>query len=289
MKEDCDYFQPFSSCPSFLSADIICVVLNKRTLRPIYMIVLSKSPDPLDWTQHFTTIGLTPYLPAEVSTFMVAPLCSKLRKSWKVKSLTEEHLMSLPWAVSRTEFYLASCRFLPQPDGFALLATSIHSILGCHISAHQRCFASNKMWCLSSAPLCLHPRVLLLIRSSTDLYRSPPSWAIAFREFLFITSDLSSGGRCHYQVRFSDCSAESSCRDSSEGLHVCGYNDRLLKKKKPFVICHLCTPTICGSYGSVFLAIGTRTLFFPFQSVSLQTWAYQQKTKTTVKRILIVL
>lgn len=78
MKEDCDCFQPFHSCPSFLSADIICLVLNVRTLRPIYMIVLSKSPDPLDWTQHFSTIGLTPYLPAEVSTFMVALLCSKL-------------------------------------------------------------------------------------------------------------------------------------------------------------------------------------------------------------------
>lgn len=84
------------------------------------------------------------------------------------------------------------------------------------------------MWCLSSAPLCFHPRGLVLIRSSSDLYRSPPSWAIAFSEFLFITSDLSSHGRCHYQVRFSNFSAQSSCRDSSEGLHVCGSNDRLL-------------------------------------------------------------
>lgn len=127
------------------------------------MIVLSKSPDPLDWTQHLSTIGLTPYLPAEVSTFM--------------------------------------------------------------ISAHQRCFATNKMWCLSPASLCLHARGLLLIRSSSDLYRSSSGWTITFREFLFITFDLSSSGRCH---QFSDFSAQSSCRDSSEGLHVCGYNDRLL-------------------------------------------------------------
>lgn len=136
--------------------------------------------------------------------------------------------MSLPWAVGKTEFYLASCRCLPHPDRFALLANSIHSILCCHISAHQRCFATNKMWCLRSASLCLHPRGLLLIRSSFDLYRSPPRWAIAFSESLFITFDLSSGDRCHYQVWFSDFSAQSSCRDSSEGLHVCSYNDRLL-------------------------------------------------------------
>lgn len=170
--------------------------------------MLSKSSDPLDWTQpgpslyyHWTD---------------TVPPCIGLS----------------------LEFYLASCRCLPHPDGFALLTSSIHSILCCHISAHQRCFASNKMWCLSSAPLCLHPRGLLLIHY--------PSWAIAFSNCLFITSDLSSGGRCHYQVRFSDCSAQSSCRDSSEGLPVCGYNDRLLfvflfctfkGKRKPF--CHL--------------------------------------------------
>lgn len=175
--------------------------------------------------------------------------------------------------------YLAPCRCLPRPDGFALLASSIHLVPCCLISAHQRRSASNKLWRLSSLSLSLHPRGLLLIRySSSDLYRSPPSWAITFSESLFITFDLSSGCRCYYQVRFSDCSAQSSYRDSSEGPHVCGYNDGLLFVflfctfigNFFFVICHLCTLTKCesGTYGPVLLAI--QFCFLANRSVSTE-------------------
>lgn len=143
-----DYFQPFHSCPSFLSADIICVVLHKRTLRPFPIFVLSKSPDPLDGTQHFSTIRATLYLPAEVSIFIVALLCSKLLLSGWMKFLSsvEEKLEGwvLDWrtlesAVSRRQdwiFFLASCRCFStswqicSPCQFYLF----HSLLP-HISA----------------------------------------------------------------------------------------------------------------------------------------------------------
>lgn len=133
---------------------------------------------------------------------------------------------------------------------------------------------------LSSASLCLWLRGVLLMRySSSDLYRSPPSWAIAFRGGSFcccLPLIYRPMWRGYYQVSSSDCSAQLSCRESSEGPHVCGYTERLLfifllctfAENRNNLICHFCTPTKRGSgrYGL--------NPVFPFLSVSLQMMSF---------------
>lgn len=132
----------------------------------------------------------------------------------------------------------------------------------------------NEMRCLSSVSLCLQLRGVLLRRYfSSDLYRSPPSWAIAFRGGSFrccLPLIYRPMWRGYYQVSSSDCSAHLSCRESSEGPHFCGYIDRLLfifllctfTQNWNDLICHFCTQTRSGRCG--------HSPLFPFLSVSLQ-------------------
>lgn len=167
----------------------------------------------------------------------------------------------------------------------------IHSYHQLHPSCSPLPHLKNEMWRLTSVSLCLRLWGVLLRRcSSSDLYRSPPSWATAFRGGSFcccLPLIYRPMWRGYYQVSSSDCSAHLSCRESSEGPHVCGYNDRLLfifllctlAENRNDLICHFCTQTKhrSGRYGP--------SPLFPLLSVSLQ----MMRKKTTLGRILIVL
>lgn len=153
----------------------------------------------------------------------------------------------------------------------------------------------DEMQRLNAGPLCLRLRgVLLICYSSSDLYRSPPSWAIAFRGGLFrccLPLIYCPMWRGYYQVSSSDCSAQLSCRESSEGPHVCGYTDRLLfiflfctvAENRNNLICHFCTQNVGAGGG------GYRpSPLFPFLSVSLQMMRASSEEEKTLGRILIV-
>lgn len=147
--------------------------------------------------------------------------------------------------MKRFTFLLFSqTKFLSSAEGKVRDESGTDSVLQMFASARRICchrqlhpsrspppHLGDEMRRLSFGSPCLQLRGVPTCYSSLDLYRSPPSSAIALRGGSFcccLPLIYRPMWRGYYQVSSSDCSAQLSCRESSEGPHVCGYIDRLL-------------------------------------------------------------